>query len=197
MTRERPILFSGPMVRAILDGHKTQTRRTLDNWDWVPVTGGFRPCATSRRYGEPGDRLWVREAFRLRADQDDKPPRDDWWKSGAWYAADPDSEPSGCAGGAGKLRPGIFMPRWASRITLEVTHVRVQRLNEISDDDAKAEGAAHRIAPGGDLHGAFAHVPGEIGYAAHFRDLWERINGKRAPWASNPWVWAITFRRVP
>lgn len=136
--RERPILFSGPMVRAILEGRKTQTRRVLKNPDdGVSTTiedgsplycddGGFwhpRPCP----YGQPGDRLWVREAHQLSPD-------------GPIYRATAREHGTYEPGGAGPWRPSIHMPRWASRITLEITDVRVERVQEITEDDAIAEG---------------------------------------------------------
>lgn len=197
---ERPILFSAPMVRAILAGEKTQTRRIVkpqpppgtdqviadedpaglgalclsdrENGEFPAGVNPWRRCP----YGATRDRLWVRESFRLRADQDHKPPSDDWWKSGAWHDADvPRPEPTGCGGGPGKLRPAIFMPRWASRITLEVTGVRVERLQAINDHDARAEGLSDR---------------------ERFEQGWDTINGKRAAWASNPWVWIVEFERL-
>lgn len=198
--RERPILFSGPMVRAILEGRKTQTRRVMTPqpddstpgyWAWSPrkgVSSGKVGAYVWGPYGVSGDRLWVRETYRLRADQDHKKPIEDWWKSGAsWYEADGPCTPSGCGGGAGKLRPSIHMPRWASRLTLEVTGVRVEQLNKISEDDAKAEGVDPYEWPGGPAN------PHAVGA---FRELWDRINGKRHPWSSNPWVWVVEFKRI-
>lgn len=214
--KERPILFSAPMVKAILDGRKTQTRRTVSHphideaaiWTKTPDEHGRFEFGVARGapgsfghgdyvccpYGAIGDQLWVRETWShdapdletCRAAHEDACGGADY---GPYYRA------TEIAPDTLRWHPSIFMPRWASRITLEIDEVRVQRLQEISEDDARAEGAAHRIAPGGDLHGAFAHVPGPIGYVAHFRDLWDSINGKRAPWASDPWCWAISFRR--
>lgn len=210
---DRPILFSAPMVRAILAGTKTQTRRVLrvqpfstndpqhaeprarGNWVWMAfddrprysfATGDFR-CP----YGVPGDRLWVREAFRLCAEADATPPRDTDAAYRVWYEADAPHQP-----GAGKLRPGMFMPRWASRITLEVVGVRVERLNDISEADALAEGVTPKWEPGcsGRLMEAFSGFsfrPAASAYA----DLWEQINGP-ASWDANPWVWAVEFKRV-
>lgn len=199
--KERPILFSTPMIRAILDGKKTQTRRIVKHVEdarFIRAQDGFpdgstRPvfevgddvCSVRCPYGEPGDRLWVKENYRLRADQDGKPPRDDWWKSGAWYAAD-GATPTGCGGGPGKLRPSIHMPRWASRITLEVTSVRVERLQDISEDDARAEGVVPELCLPGD----------DVSYVSGFALLWELLNHERAPWDSNPWVWVVAFNRI-
>ncbi len=167
---ERGILFSAPMVRALLSGAKTQTRR-LTHW---------RPQCP---YGFPGDRLWVRETWAhdadsledLRAMVEDIVGGSD---CGPYYRADGVHENSGL-----RWRPSIHMPRWCSRITLEITDVRVQQLQDITEDDARAEG----VTP----------EPGKNhGHVGAFCDLWESINGKRSTWASNPWVWAISFRRV-
>ena len=224
---DRPILFSAPMVRALLAGKKTQTRRVVKSVElarggargvrvapstfcyldfdgvpglsWRPFGGcptvPYPPekVAAASPYGAPGDRLWVRETWAL-VDDRSKPATT---RSGVLYRATDRRERS--FSGSEKWRPSIHMPRWASRITLEVTGVRVERLQDISEEDAKAEGAAHRIAPGGDLSAVFDALPGEkavpIGYRAHFRDLWESINGADS-WASNPWVWVVSFRRV-
>lgn len=198
---DRPILFSAPMVRAILAGAKTQTRRELrvqpfstndpqhaeprarGNWVWMAfddrprysfATGDFR-CP----YGVPGDRLWVREAFRLCAEADATPPRDTDAAYRVWYEADAPHQP-----GAGKLRPGMFMPRWASRITLEVVGVRVERLQAISEADALAEGVQMDCT---DVERFCAR--------AAYRTLWNEINGPGS-WAANPWAWAVEFKQV-
>lgn len=192
---ERPILFSGPMVRAILAGTKTQTRRVVlqaqppDTFQASAVLGMFR-CP----YGAPGDRLWVREAFRQ-----------GYGNADAHYRADEDE----CAGGP--WRPSIHMPRYLSRLTLEVTEVRVQRLHEISEEDVRAEGVMLPVTPNG--HPAICvsasprpseFLPGKLGKDWTLADcwrhayaiLWDSLNRKRAPWSSNPWVWAITFKRL-
>ncbi len=183
--KERPILMSAPMVRAILEGRKTQTRRVykpreVDNVE-DPHGALF---AFPTPYGSPGDRLWVRETWShdahdldtCRAAHEDASPGIGY---GPYYRS------TEVAPDTLRWKPSIFMPRWASRITLEVTEVRVQRLQEISEDDAKAEGCEPSGSAG------FATARGL--YAA----LWDSINGARAPWPSNPWVWAITFRRLP
>jgi hypothetical protein len=226
---ERPILFSAPMVRAILTGQKTQTRRIVnpqpervrehmdgrirvpDGWRWrecygADDGGGFaEELAANCRYGNVGDRLWVKETWRTSVCCDDKAPSvletpGNGFGWPVWYAADGGAVTWRGAkeGGPGFVNPGktrvsIHMPRWASRITLAITSVRAEGLHDIGEADAKAEGAACRIAPGGDLAGAFAGLGGDVNYRAHFRDLWDSINGERAPWASNPWVWAVTF----
>ena len=182
---ERPIIFSAEMVLAILAGRKTQTRRKMKpakvkrpkRWliDDAAVNGLVCP------YGAPGDTLWVRETWARHA-------------SGVDYAADfaAVSRPQ-----AGPWRPSIHMPRWASRITLRITDVRVERLQDISEDDAVAEGVAlERYVPVSDSAGK--HGSGEAeptDPVAEYRDLWNHINGPDA-WEANPWVWVISFERV-
>lgn len=185
---EKPILFSAPMVRALLDGTKTQTRRVVklpEGTSHVHVDPGgtvFGPgpyiIATLASgeghprircpYGKPGDRLWVREAFAPRYFDDGKPGyRADW----DGRAADLVREP--------KWKPSIHMPRELSRITLEITDVRVEGLQDISDEDARAEGCQ----------------PHPLTSVLAFAELWESINGKGA-WKTNPFCWAISFKRV-
>lgn len=209
MSRDIPILFSAPMVRAILAGTKTQTRRAMRDQPCelldfnrgglsIRVRGAvyqaFSPTLPPVRcpYGRTGDRLWVREAWRAAAVLDSSPPRDIPSDSRIWHEAD--DSVSGLRGlvRMGKLRPGMFMPRWASRITLEVTGVRVERLQDITEADALAEG----IVPG---YGGFGLADGSHFHAADPRQsylgLWEAINGPGSVEA-NPWVWSVTFRRV-
>jgi hypothetical protein len=204
--KERPILFSAPMVRAILEGRKTVTRRifkhrTVERSDgFVDVYSGpdidswigtFRPGGMfTSPYGEPGDRLWVRETWCRRWDE----TRSDW--DGFYYRADGVDVLDRDDHSKSPWRPSIHMSREASRITLRVTSIRVERLQAITEEGAKAEGAAWRIDVGGDLHGPFADIEGPIGYREHFRDLWDQINGARASWDSNPWVWVVGFERV-
>jgi hypothetical protein len=186
---ERPILFSSPMVRALLDGSKTQTRRIMKPQPSLGQDFGGRVLCP---YGQPGDRLWVREAFSGPRHQEHHPPRD-------WHSTDEihywaDGCPS-CNDWT-KPRPGMFMPRWASRITLEITGVRVERLVDISEDDARAEG----ITDGGCLNcGESETNCGCLNPQPDARDsfihLWESINGPGS-WAANPWVWVVEFRRV-
>lgn len=204
--KERPILFSAPMVRAILDGAKTQTRQIIpDGWwrclDWDDDDDRAR-AATIGPYGVPGDRLWVRETWycddytandfvAARKGYVGTGPTDDeivnQWRVAMDYRADHDCNTyeagCPCSGDDGRScwRPSIHMPRWASRITLEVTEVRVQRLQEISEDDAEAEGCDSPL----------------VNSCDEFALLWESINGKRAPWSNNPWVWAISFKVLP
>jgi len=187
--KEHPILFSGPMVRAILDGRKTQTRRVVN--PQPKVVHDFYPDGTLETerlfrnggrircpYGVRGDRLWVRETWAdvsaLRFAQHDFP-------NGVSYKADCNADSLELAKHYGaRWTPSIHMPRWASRITLEVVDLAVQPLQTISKQDAIAEGVSEWED---DPKGAF-------------RALWDSINADRAPWDSNPWVWAVTFRRV-
>lgn len=254
---ERPIIFSAPMVRAILEGRKTQTRRVLA---WKPREDGLNlaftglmpgcyscdnpasgyvlrsrgagSCWNDRTwpahcpYGAAGDRLWVRETWQAwrqtNVEYDEWEPetaKDRMRDARIVYRATSDS--------LGPWRPSIFIPRWASRIALEVADVRVQRLQEISDEDARAEGVEPYTPPHGHISPE-QRVPGpgfdrcRLGdqpYRLPFADIWDRINGKSRPmldddgrrvlddsdrpimvasrsWASNPWVWALTFKRI-
>lgn len=196
--RERPILFSAPMVRAILEGRKTQTRLVMKHQPQRVIVPGLGPMLAIQQprgenrwlwpnardeiiascpYGAPGDRLWVRETWGLHQQQFDHECHD------VIYRAD-DQRPS-----VDRWRPSIHMPRWASRIDLEVTGVRVERLQDISSDDATAEGWPH-VATGG--VGAPLAEAYPIGW---FANLWESINGAGS-WNANPWVWAVEFRLV-
>ena len=225
--RERPIIFSAPMVRAILAGTKTQTRRVVKprkdpdyGCELSPgEIAGDEHIARLCPYGQPGDRLWVREAFRLISGFDtDSPARvgerclDAGYRT-AWapirYEADcalrdwkhVGTPPHDGPPLAGKLRPGIHMPRWASRITLEITEVRVERLQDISEADAWAEGCTPGVLNAhGEPFPADVEHPG--GYPDMwdnardwYADLWDSIHGAGA-FDANPWVWAVSFRRV-
>ncbi len=213
---EHPILFSGPLVRAILAGQKTVTRRLVrwpllgpsdgrkrrvytpdDLTDINAIAGKFCP------YGARRDRLWVRETWQAM--------EIDGVKVCAFRASCP-GDAFNFAGPAGvrlvdvkRWRPSIFMPRDFSRITLEVEDVRVERLHDLTEEDAVAEG----IRPwrlGGDRvrfaelrEGGDPAVPWDEmsdTARARFELLWQKINGKRAPWASNPWVWRVAFKRT-
>jgi len=220
--KERPILFNGPMVRAILAGKKTQTRRKVklrtgpvddngDTSDFVtssiindsilrevrrPSICGSRPVPCP--YGVPGDRLWVRETwapFYASGSSVVAWPDDTEDANAARYLATPEvvracpSSPSrgqasvdvAVIGSQGhRWRPSIHMPRWASRITLEVTDVRVERLREISPVDARAE--APTLGKWQTARDAFA-------------SLWEKIHGEGS-WGMDPWVWVVGFKRV-
>lgn len=196
--KERPILFKGEMVRALLAGTKTQTRRVLSAYQQrffraaasVGEISDFLDTGTLEEndpsyindhcpYGQPGDRLWVKETHLNNA-LDGYPPV--WF-----YRADSDEKPSDR-----HWKPSIFCTRAASRITLEITDVRVERLNAISDADAKAEGVDGVFYHDG-KGGAVPHTEGAF-RKAYFR-LWDKINGPLSH-MENPWVWVIAFKRV-
>ncbi len=265
--RERPLLFSAPMVRAILDGTKTQTRRTrnLDTVNGCHLMAGPRRADGSFvedeqfgdvvwsfgtrtipgdpqnfyvdhrigcPFGVPGDRLWVRETVAIESwtrEYGDYPPlpKDrpsrhvshpdgDIWYWPHYRATDPvpdlSCERDRCrvceSGEPGPhWRPSIHMPRWACRIVLEITEVRVERLQAISADDAIAEGSEVPRSPDGfpllrltgknpptryvDIAGAA--FPDKV-VRAYYASLWDDINGTGS-WDANPWVWALTFKR--
>ena len=187
--KERPMLFSAPMVRAILDGRKTVTRRIVKARDleWMDVHQGLREPDNAERcpYGQPGgDRLYVRETWAAPHAYDHLPPRLIPKDARIHYAATEDR---------GRLlwRPSIHMPRHASRITLEITSVRVERLQDIDLADALAEGISDTGAL--ILDSAGNEQGGPI---AEYAVLWESINGPGS-WDENPWVWVIEFRRLP
>jgi hypothetical protein len=213
--KERPILFSAPMVRAILDGKKTQTRRLVKNPEllsdicgggvepvvWWPLTavGEQAPCP----YGVPGDQLWVREthaqfavgnrtglapqcvAYRSTCDDD-----------GAFDYVNNGDEVMRIK--VTKWTPAIHMPRWASRIQLEVTGVRVERLCDITIENVLAEGVEVSYPCDCDVCLRASNLCPATASATimEFASLWDSINGKRASWESNPWVWAVEFRRA-
>ena len=225
--KERPILFSGPMVRAILDGRKTQTRRimkpqpTYDGFWWSHKgysCGGekqFRdglPLFAGCPYGAVGDRLWVREKWGP-CDANYKqhiatatyacfPDGSQKFKLGTYfqYNNNPDDIASKWPTGW-KWRPSIHMPRWASRITLEITGVRVERLNEISESDAIAEGIESKPQPyGKELDWKYYGWLEKLNQWStcpirSYESLWNSINGPES-WAANPWVWAVEFKRI-
>lgn len=237
--KERPILFSARLVRAILDGRKTQTRRVIrptvrrangvgvysedergvvevvNTFDGEPIDAPEISCP----YGEPGDRLWVRETWAHyqtvnHVQRSDGRAFDEVSDGLAGYRADGHETiqdfrdhvrlTSGCdlqdvLINGNRWRPSIHMPRWASRITLEVTEVRVERLQAIDEEDARAEGVTCWVCDRPVLqsnqdacacfHGGDARVS--------FCELWDDINARRGfGWASNPWVWVISFRRL-
>ncbi len=218
---DRPILFSAPMVRAILAGTKTQTRRAIKplplrvnhgtnemEVDTEAMTDGR--IMKLNRFGQPGDRLWVRETFYCdHCFYPEGTPPSCYWDGpnpraahtpeqlakersdmleAMYYRADGEPEFEAPEGPT-PWRPSIHMPRWASRITLEVTGVRVERLQDISEADAIAEGV--NVHP--DHHGKpRANICSPV---QAYRDLWESINGQGS-WAVNPWVWVISFHRL-
>lgn len=182
--KERPILFSGPMVRAILDGRKTQTRRVVARRGWDGYVPGVHDPEKGivpdpkLCYVKPGMRLWVRETFASEVPGCET-------RGGFSYRAD-HVDPRG-DGPANPMRwkPSIHMPRSASRLLIEVVGVRAERLQDISEDDCDAEG--YRFVPVGEQ-------PEPDGYG-WFRELWREINGRKS-WAQNPWVWVVAFRKV-
>lgn len=188
MTRERPILMSGPMVRALLAGAKTQTRRVAQ------PKRSIEPMTDECPYGQPGDTLWVREAWAAQHACDHlKPSEMRTADTRVHYAATED------LGGLRK-RPGMFMPRWASRITLRVTDVRVERLQDISEADAVAEGIGPHRKGGWWWEQPPDGIAGSNHFGAKtardaFRALWESINGGGS-WDENPWVWVVSFERA-
>jgi hypothetical protein len=219
--KERPMIFSGPMVRAILDGKKTQTRRvvkprqttpktpplTMEPWivdgeqqtydDGIPLWIGTHPDYPTVDkwfacdYGQPGDRLWVREMWAVYGE----------FKDGTGYCYRADGDKSGV-----RWRSPIYMPRALSRITLEITDVRVERVQGLSEADARAEGV------GATVRARLLGVPDEEAVsvdpdpqfqfpALHrnsFATVWNTINGWRpgCAWQDNPWVWVVSFKRV-
>lgn len=225
MSAERPILFSGPMVRAILDGRKSETRRILrvagmlasefvePSWGGVfyaqenpkvPLVhskdGTLRslgPCP----YGAPGDLLWVRETWRL----EDFEGTDGRYSAAVGFRADGAKHPTVRKRGGVEImdercgwRPSIHLPKRFARLWLLIEDARAERLQEITREGAIAEGAfeapdhekqqAARVALSEGRH--------EIGPRDYFRELWDSINGDRAPWTSNPWVWVVKFSRT-
>ncbi len=214
---DRPILFSGSMVRAILSGKKSQTRRLVKpqpvenysvigavresrGWSWPRPDGqcvGLETMSELCPYGTPGDLLWVRETYALEhcVEPDQAPPHADWrptktsadpdehrWIQPHYRATDPPPALSyeDSADPRVRWRASIHMPRWASRITLRVTGVRVERLQDISAADAMAEGIDHSTL----------NDP-----RVEYRSLWESIHGAGS-WDANPFVWVIAFQRV-
>lgn len=205
--KEHPILFSGPMVDAILKGQKTQTRRVinlgpvkrvlkgstsaiwtvfkdryLERWWWGDQHGATEVKCP---YGKAGDRLWVREKARLRS----VGPKID--ELDLAYAADeivgdPVFQSSPRPYVFTRWTPSIHMPRWASRITLEITGVRVERVQEISKVDCLAEG----MWPGDPR-------TSEVSHKIRYQNLWNSINADRGfGWDKNPWVWVVEFKRI-
>jgi hypothetical protein len=218
---DSPILFSAEMVRAILDGRKTQTRRVMKVQPWPDATvevGPYHPHWIDRNgesqpgpstfgavwdhqdivnggdtglrcpYGAPGDLLWVREGFAVQpelwADNHGPQPIHYTADQVIGFAGKPDQRQIEDY----RSKPSIHMPRWASRITLRITDIRVERLQDITEDDARAEGCdPARWIDETDV--------GMEGYREGFARLWNKINGPGA-WDANPWVWVISFERV-
>lgn len=218
---ERPILFSGPMVRAILAGQKTQTRRAaiktsqprnvyISDFDAEEVKIEIENKHSGQRYwkqcpfGIPGDRLWVRESGWERPERTAKMMREgaDTWPRYA-YAADnwSDQDRDDFKAWGFKPRPSIHMPRWASRILLEITCVRVERLQEISEADALAEGIESLTGDKTIYHWDFPKprpkhaVSGYKSAQSAYKELWAELNGRESL-DDNPFVWVVEFKRL-
>ena len=224
--KERPILFSAPMVRAVLEGRKTVTRRAMKcqpDADASITVESYNVTVTNRRgyqeagpeifgawwrdgesgckcpYGKPGDRLWVRETFiDLRGTGVEHRPDPDGPLQRYAYAADcrPGSHSDEARKDFGlKYKPSIHMPRAACRILLEITDVRVERLQDITEEQAKTEGV--RLYTDHAELGDWWHVEGIETYSADprksFELLWSSVGGD---WNANPWVWVVEFKRV-
>ncbi len=212
--KERPILFSAPMVKAILSGSKSQTRRVVkpqppanahqvETWHHPDTKPRFFTWTTAGEisdqweplpcpYGQPGEKLWVRESF-ARIDVQTRP-----WIETDYRATYKHGDRLGdTLGITNRWTPSIYMPWHASRITIEVTGVRVERLQDISEADAAAEGITPY--PGHPGRWLSEHRPG-LRYPSAitaYRDLWEEsINGPSSSWDANPWVWVVEFKRV-
>jgi len=209
---ERPILMSAPMVRAILEGRKTQTRRVVKPRKDMGFGCPLAPNEiageinngdyTNSVYGAPGDRLWIRENFQPLMADDVR--EEDWlscdYKTGKGYKVsypatdgvkeyyDIGSDNAFCD----RVTPSIHMPRWASRINLEITAVRVKLLQDISEQDARSEGAESADYATGRK---CILEPDKGSYRLHYRSIWEQINGAGS-WDANPWVWVVEFKRV-
>ncbi|EBB4449658.1 hypothetical protein P1K16_004040 [Salmonella enterica] len=209
--KERGMIFNAEMVNAILSGRKTQTRRPIkwkqtrfteiaerddgSLWPWAEDCERVGDIWFACPYGEIGDHIWVRETWQVIHDHIDESShveyrtyapsipkeKDRYWHTVyAEHFGDESREDRGFP-----WRPAIHMPRWASRITLEITDVRVERLRDLSEEDAKSEGiipSAGGVLPGWE-------------YRINFRDLWMDIYGTDN-WEANPWVWVIEFKRV-
>ena len=216
--KQTGIIMSGDHPRKILDGTKTLTRRTSglegvntkpDDWELIGLNASGLWEFSNRHidlgvrckcpYGQVGDRLWVRETWAVSRLYNNLAPRLIDKDATVLYFADGKEK----SYWIGRTRPSIFMPRWASRITLEITEVRVERLQEISDEDAIAEGIERHTDSGNnifwfevasDYHGSTQSVTA----IEAFGKLWDSLNAKRGySWESNPWVWVINFKEMP
>lgn len=250
--KERPIIFNGEMVRAILDGRKTQTRRVIKEIKepWAmndPITAVrfgtkwmFSKCIHTDDvpaldvkcpYGQPGDRLWVRETWgyhgtsscgddhkvlvRYRSNDEKKEIYFDSYEAMGeavpkqnikhpdgfndleyWQRGQIHSDLLSEWWSQKKTIPSIHMPRWASRISLEVTGVRMERVQEIREEDAFAESLRLPPIESTVSHGGREMIDVDGWWKGKFKKLWDSINGKKHPWDSNPWVWVIEFRRI-
>ncbi|HBC6836216.1 TPA: hypothetical protein KEZ13_002904 [Escherichia coli] len=185
--KERGMIFNDEMVRAILGGDKTQTRRIVEEKFYGRAVAA-ELLAKHCPYGQPGDRIWVRETYRVHGKATDVATlvyrasvRNSWTEQTHRVPVEVCNKPV-----SEKWTPSIHMPRWASRILLEITDVRVERLHDMSEADAKAEGAAPAT---------YKITPPEAVYRVGFGDIWRSIYGQDN-WLSNPWVWVIEFKRI-
>ena len=185
--KERGMIFNDEMVRAILGGNKTQTRRIVEEKFYGRAVAA-ELLAKHCPYGQPGDRIWVRETYRVHGNATDVATlvyrasvRNSWTEQPHRVPVDVCNKPV-----SEKWTPSIHMPRWASRILLEITDVRVERLHDMSEADAKAEGATPAT---------YKITPPEAVYRVGFGDIWRSIYGQDN-WLSNPWVWVIEFKRI-
>ncbi len=209
--KSKPILFSAPMVRALLDGSKTQTRRVAKNRKHPDFGNDMTPSELSREdkhviyracpHGAPGDRLWVRETWcgevdchtsQLIYNEDGNTYKCLYRADGVHVVLDDGdgfTKTNRDGSEASPWKPSIHMPRWASRITLEITGVRLERLQDISEADAIAEGC---MAGDFEYH---HNAEGTETAKQSYECLWEQINGPSS-WERNPWVWVIEFKKV-
>lgn len=185
--KERGMIFNDEMVRAILGGNKTQTRRIVEEKFYGRAVAA-ELLAKHCPYGQPGDRIWVRETYRVHGKATDVATlvyrasvRNSWTEQTHRVPVEVCNKPV-----SEKWTPSIHMPRWASRILLEITDVRVERLHDMSEADAKAEGASPAT---------YKITPPEAVYRVGFGDIWRSIYGQEN-WLSNPWVWVIEFKRI-
>ncbi len=185
--KERGMIFNDEMVRAILGGDKTQTRRIVEEKFYGRAVAE-ELLAKHCPYGQPGDRIWVRETYRVHGKATDVATlvyrasvRNSWTEQTHRVPVEVCNKPV-----SEKWTPSIHMPRWASRILLEITDVRVERLHDMSEADAKAEGATPAT---------YKITPPEAVYRVGFGDIWRSIYGQDN-WLSNPWVWVIEFKRI-
>jgi len=232
--KERPIIFNSDMIRAILNGSKTQSRRVIvpqpfkGAWNatsehpsygwlwkklyqtWSGEDEFFERLTEQCPYGQIGQRVWVRETWATEKHIDKFSPSyiGNAGYTPIFYKVD---NPNHSLLSIGKWRPSIFMPRWASRITLEITEVRVERLQKITGEDAMREGVILPFRVFGDGDGEYYEGIGEA-YVDYFHELWDSLNAKRKPtrydqecgitepitlsydWSSNPWVWVVSFK---
>lgn len=185
--KEHGMIFNDEMVRAILGGNKTQTRRIVEEKFYGRAVAA-ELLAKHCPYGQPGDRIWVRETYRVHGKATDVATlvyrasvRNSWTEQTHRVPVEVCNKPV-----SEKWTPSIHMPRWASRILLEITDVRVERLHDMSEADAKAEGATPAT---------YKITPPEAVYRVGFGDIWRSIYGQDN-WLSNPLVWVIEFKRI-